>query len=211
MRKLYKFFTWMLVFIPVAVYMEYAGYPGLWVFFACVLAIVPLSKFLGKATEQVALHSNTMTAGLLNASFGNLIEVVVCVFALYAGLIGLVKASIFGSIIFNMLFLIGLAIFVGGIKHSEQKFDTMSARISTTMLLIAVIGLAMPTIFQITLGSENVQHVSDWVSVVLAITYICGLIFAFYTHKAYFDVIDNYVVEKIEPEWNKNTAMVIMI
>jgi Ca2+:H+ antiporter len=156
------------------------------IFFASVLAIVPLAGYIGHATEELAGRLGPGIGGLLNATFGNAAELIIGIFALRHGLIGLVKASITGSIIGNVLLVLGAAAFVGGLQKPVLKFNRTAAGLGTTMLLLSAIGLVVPAVFHML-----VRRVPDApelkldteIAVVLFLTYCVSLIFTLKTHR----------------------------
>src|SRR6476620_3070399 len=137
----------LLLFVPAAIGAELAHISPVLVLALSALAIVPLSGFLGRATEEIAVHTCPTVGGLLNATLGNLAELIIASVALRAGLLDLVKASITGSILGNLLLVLGIALFAGGLKSKVQKFNPTLAWASSTVLLIAVFGLVVPTLF----------------------------------------------------------------
>src|SRR5919107_1181849 len=145
-----KFLYWLLVFAPIAIVAELMHASPLVVFALSALAIIPLSGILGVATEQLAGHTGPTIGGLLNATLGNLAELIIAALALRAGLIGLVKASITGSILGNLLLVLGAAQLAGGLKYKTQQFNPNLAGMSVSLLVIAVIGLVVPALFHAT-------------------------------------------------------------
>src|SRR2546423_5893597 len=143
LKVLYAF----LIFVPIAIVARLLGAPPIVVFVLAALAIVPLSGVMGAATETVAEHTSPAIGGVLSATMGNLAELIIASVALQAGLIDLVKASITGSILGNLLLVLGIALFAGGLKFKVQKFNRHLAGHSTTVLLIAVFGLVVPALF----------------------------------------------------------------
>src|SRR5678815_4013936 len=140
---------WLLVFLPVSFLLEYvpALHNGTALFICSGLAIIPLAGIMGRATEHLAEHLGQGIGGLLNATFGNAAELIIALFALSKGLVSVVKASITGSIIGNILLVLGISMAAGGVKFSTQKFNKTAVRTSTTCLLVAAIALFTPTIF----------------------------------------------------------------
>ena len=137
----------LLIFVPIAIVARLLSSPPIVVFVLAALAIVPLSGVMGAATESVAEHTTPAIGGVLSATMGNLAELIIASVALRAGLIDLVKASITGSILGNLLLVLGIALFAGGLKFKVQKFNRNLAGHSTTVLLIAVFGLVVPALF----------------------------------------------------------------
>src|SRR4051812_7930088 len=149
LKKFKPSLDWLLVFVPVSILLEY--WPGLHndtaLFICSGLGIVPLAGIMGRATEQLSEHLGQGVGGLLNATFGNAAELIIGLMALHKGLIGVVKASITGSIIGNILLVLGAALAAGGFKHTEQRFNRTAMQTSTASLLLAAIGLLVPTVF----------------------------------------------------------------
>src|SRR5213596_1987853 len=136
-----KFLYGLLVFVPIAIVARLMGAPPIAIFILSALAIVPLSAVLGAATEAVAEHTTPAVGGVLSATMGNLAELIIAAVALRAGLIDLVKASITGSILGNLLLVLGVSLLLGGLKYQNQRFSPKLAASSSTVLLIAVFGL----------------------------------------------------------------------
>ncbi len=176
----------LLVFVPIALILKYAIHAsGTAVFIASAIAIIPLAGYVGRATERLSEHVGAGLGGLLNATFGNAAELIIAVFALRAGLQEVVKASITGSIIGNILLVFGLSAFLGGLKHTVQRFNRTAASLGATMLVLSAIGLVVPAIFHASAGEGFTQlerGLSLEISVVLMVTYILSLVFALKTH-----------------------------
>jgi Ca2+:H+ antiporter len=186
--------------IPIAVVLELIGAPATVVFAASALGIIPTAALMGRATEELAARSGPGIGGLLNVTFGNAPELIIALFALGQGLQEVVKASIVGSIIGNMLLVLGAAMLAGGIGRERQRFSRTSASIQTTMLMLASAALIMPAIFELVEGKGlpapgaeaihyggTVEHLSLAVAVVLIITYVVGLFFSLKTHRDLFN------------------------
>jgi Ca2+:H+ antiporter len=179
--------NWMLVLIPVAIGLEFAEADPLYIFIASAGAIIPLAGWMGRATEWISEHLGPGIGGLLNATFGNAAELIIAVMALRAGLFDVVKASITGSIIGNILLVLGLAILFGGAKFPELRFNRTAASLSTTLLALSAVALIMPAMFH-RLSESATQAPAERtlsleISIVLAITYVLSLIFSLHTHK----------------------------
>lgn len=179
----------LLVFVPVAVLMEIFKSPPLWVFFAAALAIVPMAGALGTATNVLAVHVGPALGGMLNATLGNATELIIAVIAVRAGHISVVKASLSGSIMGNLLLVLGLSIVAGGAKRDYLRFSRTHASMNSTMLMIAVAGLVMPAVFALTVFGDLQQHesarmenLSLWTSGVLVVLYLANMLFMFKTH-----------------------------
>ncbi len=175
----------LLLFIPAALVLEWTNASPIAVFFTSALAIVPLAGLMGKATEHLAEQMGEGIGGLLNATFGNAAELIIALMALRAGLTGVVKASITGSIIGNILLVFGLAVLVGGLRNQTLRFNRTAASVSTTLLALAAIGLVVPAIYHQVATGADVFH--EWelsfeISLVLFFVYILSLVFTLRTH-----------------------------
>ena len=178
----------LLIFVPIAIVLEWLVHASPeWIFVTSCLAIIPLAGLMGKATEHLAEHVGEGIGGLLNATFGNAAELIIAIVALRAGLYDVVKASLTGSIIGNILLVFGLSALVGGVKYSTQKFNQTAANIGTTMLTLSAIGLVVPAIFHyLVVGTGapvSEQELSLEIAFVLIVTYVLSLVFTLKTHK----------------------------
>ncbi|HEY9232811.1 MAG TPA: calcium/proton exchanger [Blastocatellia bacterium] len=180
----------LLIFIPAAIVLHYTHAAELWVFIASGLAIVPLAGWMGKATEALAEKLGAGIGGLLNATFGNAAEMIIAFQGLRAGLTEVVKASLTGSILGNILLVLGVSILAGGMKHKSQKFNRTAATMSATLMALSAIGLLIPAVFHwVTAGQpradrlEAEANISFEIAIVLFATYILSLIFSLRTHK----------------------------
>lgn len=185
----------LLLFIPVSLAIRYYApwHHDLALFASAGLAIIPLAGWMGKATEHLAVHLGQGAGGLLNATFGNAAELIIALFALSKGLTDVVKASITGSIIGNVLLVLGMAIVGGGIKYKEQRFNRSGTRAAVTSLTLASIALITPTIFHVTADLRHAagyqllqERLSLAIALVLFITYGCVLWFSLVTHQHFF-------------------------
>ena len=182
--------NWLLIFVPVAIGLEFLT-PGAHtlIFIAACLAIVPLAGWLGHATEELAHHTGEGVGGLLNATFGNAAELIIALMALRQGLHSVVKASLTGSIIGNILLVLGAAVLAGGLKHKHQRFNVTGARAQATLLTLAAIALAMPAAFHALAGpgaTIREDRLSLGISLVLLAAYGLHLVFSLGTHKQLF-------------------------
>jgi Ca2+:H+ antiporter len=204
-----KFFKLMLVFVPVAIGAKLMGVSPIAVFFLCAVAVVPLAKFIGEATEELAARTNPAVGGLLNASFGNATELIIGLFALQAGLVEVVKASITGSIIGNLLLVLGMAVFCGGLGKEKQSFSATAAKAAGSTLLLAVIALVIPAIFLITAPAQTavVETLSVLVAVIMIGAYGASLLFSLHTHKHLY----TEEVGKYEPKWSVAKSVAVLL
>jgi len=173
------------VFAPIAAILEFMHANPIAIFAASGLAIIPLAGMMGRATEHLSEKLGEGLGGLLNATFGNAAELIIALMALRKDLFDVVKASITGSIIGNVLLVLGVSVLMGGLKYPKQVFNKTAAMIGSTMLGLSAIALLMPAVFHIIVrGKANVQEqdLSLEIAVVLIITYILSLIFTLRTH-----------------------------
>ncbi len=194
---------------PVAIGMRVIGAPDLATFLTSAAAIVPLAGLIGRATEQLALHTGPRIGGLVNATFGNVTELIIAVFLILDDRIEMVKASLTGSIIGNLLLVLGLSLFVGGLKHDRQSFNARSASVHATSLALAVTGLLMPALFSLGTHATFAQRevVSGVVAGVLILMYIAALVFTLVTHEHLFRTPR----EDETPAWSRRKAVVVLL
>jgi Ca2+:H+ antiporter len=190
--------------IPAAVIVDLADAPATAVFFVSAVALIPPAALMGRATEELAERSGNVIGGLLNVTFGNAPELIIALFALGKGLHEVVKASLIGSILGNVLLVMGAAMLVGGLSghrtHGVQKFGRTAASVQSTMLLLAVAALIMPGVFALVEGDglphpgdprvhypSDLEHLSFAVAIVLIVSYGAGLLFSLRTHASLFN------------------------
>jgi Ca2+:H+ antiporter len=182
--------SWLLVFVPIAIGLELlAPERHLAIFLASALAIVPLAGWMGRATEQLAVRLGEGVGGLLNATFGNAAELIIAFAALRAGLHTVVKASLVGSIVGNILLVLGAAMLAGGLRHREQHYNVAGARSQATLLTLAAIALILPAAYRAAAGGEAapaIGSLSVWMSLVLLAVYGLNLLFSLVTHPGLF-------------------------
>jgi Ca2+:H+ antiporter len=185
--------NWLLVFVPITAVLAYAVHPGDAILFTvAALAIVPIAANMGQATENLAVRTGPTIGGLLNATFGNATELIIAFFALQAGKIEVVKASITGSMIGNMLLVLGLALFLGGLRFQKQTFNKEMAGSLASLLLIVMIAFLVPALFDWTERIDGISPAQTLISdeqfslaaaIVLIGLYVCNMIFSLVTHK----------------------------
>lgn len=178
-----KYLYALLVFVPLAVVAELAGSSPSLILISSALGMVPLAGLLGEATEELAVATGPRLGGFLNATLGNAAELIITIVALSAGKVTLVQASITGSILGNLLLILGFSMLMGGFKNGLLKFDRTLAGVSSTMMILAVIGLIVPTVFQAFHGpehlAEDLENMSLGVAGVLLLLYILSVVFTF--------------------------------
>ena len=193
------FFTtklnYLLICVPAAMLARGGGWGDGWVFTLSLLAICPLAERLGFITEQLAEYTNPTVGGLLNATFGNLTEVIVSIFALKAGLLRVVQLSLLGSILSNMLLVLGCAFLFGGLTRKEQTFNAEGVMMNFGLLLLAVMGLSLPAILHFTHtelhGTDSELALSRFSSCILLLIYVAFLYFQLVTHSHLYDEDDD--------------------
>lgn len=183
-------FLALLLFITISIAGHFLHWSSLTIFITSALAIVPLAAWMGTATEEIAVVLGPSLGGLLNATFGNATELIIGLVALNAGLIDVVKASITGSIIGNLLLVMGLSMFLGGLRYKEQTFQPIVARTNASAMNLAVIAMLLPTAVNYTssgVDKATIQHLSEWVAIVLILVYGLTLLFSMKTHSYLYD------------------------
>ncbi len=208
----------LLIFILLAVAAELLQWSPVFVFFAAALGVVPLAALMGRATEELATYTGPKAGGLLNATLGNAAELIITIVAikkgadnpaLREGLMDLVKASITGSILGNLLLILGFSILLGGLKYRRQTFDKTQAGVNATMLIVAVIALAVPSFFNQSIDAVNhagVEYLSIGVAIVMIAVYGLSILFSFREANPHGDLADIH-----QPSWSVNKAVGALI
>jgi Ca2+:H+ antiporter len=208
-----KYVFILLVFVPIAIAAELMHASPLVIFAMSALAIIPLSGLLGRATEELAGHTGSTIGGLINATLGNFAEFVIAGFALHAGLIDLVKASITGSVLGNLLLVLGAAQLAGGLKYKTQKINPNLAGMSSTLLVVAVLGLVMPAVFHAVHPDPLRRATVDMsvgVACFLIIGYVLSLVYSMGTHKAVFCEGGDVSSHESPPTWTLRKSLAIL-
>jgi Ca2+:H+ antiporter len=209
----------LLVFAPIAVVLNLVGADHLILFAMAIIGLIPLAKLIGDSTEHLATHYGATLGSLLNVTFGNAAEIIISVVAINAGLIELVKASITGSILGNIMLIFGLSLIAGGVKHKEQIFNRENAGLQSSLIFLAIIGLAIPTILSTTVlkpidlvSQLKLQILSDVLAIVLICVYVAGILFTFFTHKHLFVAPGgaDEVLEQNHNRWSKRKSFLIL-
>jgi Ca2+:H+ antiporter len=180
-----KILSILLIFIPVSVVAQFQDGSAALIFITSALAIIPLAAWMGTATEEISVVLGPNLGGLMNATFGNATELIIGIVALKAGLVDVVKASITGSIIGNLLLVMGLSMLLGGLKFKEQQFKSVVARLNASVMNLAVIAILVPTAVQATsagIEESTMQRLSGAVAIVLIVVYLLTLLFSMKTH-----------------------------
>ncbi len=210
-------------FIPIAILLELNHAEAAIIFGAAAAGVVPTAALMGRATEELAHRSGPGIGGLLNVTFGNAPEMIIAIFALNAGLQEVVKASIIGSILGNILLVMGAAMLVGGLKKPFQTFNPTAAAVQSSMLLLAAVALVMPTVFQLVsggglpqVGEERVNFGADLetmsliVACILLGSYAAGLVFSLRSHRALFNPTAGAEGEIEEARWSVKTSVIVL-
>jgi len=194
-------FLWLLLFVPIAALADFLHAPATAIFFLSAIAIIPLAKYIGQATEELAAKTSAALGGLLNVTFGNATELIIGIFALRAGLIEVVKASITGSILGNLLLVLGTAMIAGGASRKAQKFNRAGAMAGGSTLFLAVAALVIPAVLLIAAPTTNgaaIEHLSVLVAICVIALYGASLFFSLVTH--------TYLYESDAEESKTNTS-----
>lgn len=213
---------WLLLAVPAAFAIRFvpAWNNETLLFIVTAIAIIPLAGWMGRATGQLSARAGQGIGGLLNATFGNAAELIIALMALHKGLIGVVKASITGSIIGNILLVVGASMLAGGMRFERQTFNKTAANLATTSLVLAAIALIIPTVFHLAAdrqpGGWSPQaegSLSLAIAVVLFVTYILWLVFSLITHKGLFAGHASILPandEKMAPSWSVSKAVTVL-
>ncbi len=206
---------WLLAFVPAGMILDAReDVPAALTFATAALAILPLAALLVRATEQIAERAGSAVGGLLNATFGNAPELIIAVVALRAGELDLVKGSIIGTILGNLLFVLGLSFLLGGVRHHEQVYNPAGARVQSSVMMIAAISMIVPSIFHNFITPETAhleQDLNVAVAVVLLGTYALSLIFMLRTHPDYFAVTSHEEHAETAERWSPALAAGVLI
>lgn len=204
----------MLTFIPITVFARFFLHAsdGI-VFILCCIGIVPLAKVLGDATEQISLYTGPKVGGFLNATMGNVPELLICGFAVKDGLYSLVLASLAGSILGNVLLVMGMSILLGGLKFKFLKFNKHITQNNFTLLGFAAFSMIIPFFFETATGSEvsatSISNFSLALAIIMVTLYILGLVFSLFTHRDIFHNPDEE--EEEEAKWTLKQGVIILL
>ena len=188
-RRLRPRLHWLLALVPVSIAAELTSH-DLVVFVTSALAIVPLAAIIGTATEQLALHAGQRVGGLLNATLGNATELIISLFLILDNRLEIVKASLTGSILGNLLLVLGMSLFLGGLRHHRQRYNPATASVHASSMALAVAGFLMPALFVLSSGGDSFlerEVVSGTVAAILIAVYVAVLLFTLVTHADLFD------------------------
>ena len=201
----------LLIFVPISGALAILHAPAAWRFVGSAIATVPLAAMMGRSTEELSKRLGAQWGALVNATFGNATELIIGIFALHAGLIGLVRASIIGSILGNILLVLGASALAGGLKHRFQEFNQDLAQTNSITLLLAVVAISVPALFvnsyhtDVSAELNPVELLSIWVAGLLLVFYVVSLVFSLRTHEDHFR--SHVIEEEDPPQWSTSAAV----
>ncbi|WP_071396991.1 calcium/proton exchanger [Bacillus tuaregi] len=199
--------------VPLSIIGSLMNWPSILLFVIYCLTIIALASYMGRATESLAVVAGPRIGGLLNATFGNAVELIISIFSLKAGLVGVVLASLTGSVLGNLLLVAGLSFFIGGVKFKRQQFDVYDARHNSGLLMFAVIvAFMIPEVFSMTMNEGKTIALSVGISIILIALYLAALFFKLVTHRGVYQHKEENGVEDHaeEPEWGRGKAITIL-
>ena len=205
------FFVMVMIGVPFSVIGNFLHFSPVVMFIVYCLTIIALAAYMGRATESLAIVAGPRIGGMLNATFGNAVELIISIFALKAGLIQVVLASLTGSVLGNLLLVAGLSFFIGGLKFKRQEFNVYDARHNSGLLMFAVIvAFVIPEIFSWEMTEAASLRLSVGISIILILLYMAALLFKLVTHRGVYQHRSDEVEEHEKPEWNKGRAITIL-
>jgi Ca2+:H+ antiporter len=198
--------NWLLIFIPITVALEHLTPKAhTWIFFSACVAIVPIARLIVLSTEQISTRTGEAVGGLLNATFGNAPELIITLVALKAGYADMVRGSLIGAILANLLLALGIGFLLGGFRFRDQKFNAIAARAYSTMMLLAVTSLIVPSSFSRFFAPEGTirqeQLLNIGIAVVLLLAYSLYLVFSLKTHPHAFASLEQEGTHHEGPQW----------
>ena len=199
--------------VPVSVIGTFMHWPSILLFILYCLTIIALSSYMGRATESLAIVAGPRIGGLLNATFGNAVELIISIFSLKAGLVGVVLASLTGSVLGNLLLVAGLSFFAGGLKFKRQKFNVYDARHNSGLLMFAIIvAFVIPEVFSMNMNDTKKLSLSIGISITLILLYLAALLFKLVTHRGVYqsDSAAEHHHDEV-PEWGKGRAIGVLL
>lgn len=208
---------WLLIFVPIALAAQFLFDQPVVVFVSSCVAIVPLAGLIGRATDQLAERAGPTVGGLLNATFGNVTELIISILLVWAGEFEIVKATLIGSILGNLVLVLGASYLFGGLRHGEQRFDSRAARLHSASLVLAVAGLVMPAAFVQFYAHETVAQIeviSLGVAAVLIVLYVAALVFTLGRHgprNHRTTVVVNPRPAEDPPGWSTQRSLIVLL
>lgn len=213
-----KYLKWLLLFIPVSITADAIHLSKSLVFLTVCLSIIPLAAVIGTATEQISLYTGSKVGGLISATMSNVPELLIGFFAVKAGFYNIVLASMAGSMLGNILLVLGVSIFLGGLKRKYQSFDKTIARSNFILLLFAATSIIIPFALKYAIRGSDRVNLNDGliatsfsIAVILLITYIAGLVFSLVTHRNIFVRQEDREEQNEQPDWSLLKAVIILL
>ncbi len=204
----------LLIALPLAILAEIGHWGEIWVFVLSALGVIPMARYIGEATEALAHFTGPRVGGLLNATLGNAAELIITIFAIREGLLDLVKASITGSILGNLLLVLGMSIVVGGVRHGVQSFHRQQATNNAILLTLAIVALVVPSLFSHYISpdwSVQVEALSLGVAGVMILLYVLGLIFSFKRSDGPLTATQSEKRRPAKHVWPMRTAILVLV
>lgn len=208
--RLFRVSSLLLVAIPLAFLFRFGNFGPIAVFLAAGLGIIPLAAYMGRATEALAAYLGPQLGGLLNAAFGNAAELILSIMALRRGLYAVVKASLTGSIIGNALLILGMSFLVGGLRHGKQSFDRLMVSLQSTLLVLAAIGLAVPSVLFHRLDRAAEVNLSMEVATVLFLTYCLSVVFSLLRQESGEETVGGAPSPSFATHWSVSRASLVL-
>jgi Ca2+:H+ antiporter len=204
--------NWLLAFVPITVVLDHAGQaPAPVLFFSAALAIIPIAALIVRATEQLATRTGDAVGGLLNATFGNAPELIISLVALRAGLLEMVRASLVGAILANLLLALGVGFLMGGVRHHDQRFNPAATRAYSTTMFLAAVSLAVPSAFSRVFAPQDSirqeQLLNLGIAGLLLLAYALYLLFSLKTHPGAFASVESQHEEDHHEQWGLPRAL----
>ncbi|MEH7181287.1 calcium/proton exchanger [Neobacillus vireti] len=210
MEKIFMILTF--IGVPLSVIGTLMHWPTMLLFIVYCVAIIALASYMGRATESLAIVAGPRVGGLLNATFGNAVELIISIFALKEGLVGVVLASLTGSVLGNLLLVAGFSFFIGGLKFKRQTFNVHDARHNSGLLMFAVIvAFVIPEVFSMEMNESETLSLSIGISVILILLYLAALFFKLVTHRGVYQSENTEKHHEEEPEWGKGKAITVLL
>nr|WP_263323176.1 calcium/proton exchanger [Neobacillus sp. Marseille-Q6967] len=210
MSKIFMLLTF--IGVPLSVIGTLMHWPTMILFTVYCVSIIALASYMGRATESLAIVAGPRIGGLLNATFGNAVELIISIFALREGLVGVVLASLTGSVLGNLLLVAGLSFFVGGLKFKRQTFNVHDARHNSGLLMFAVIvAFVVPEVFSMDMNESRTLSLSIGISVILILLYLAALFFKLVTHRGVYQSENEAAHHDEVPEWGKGKAILVLL
>jgi Ca2+:H+ antiporter len=208
-----KILKFMLIFVPISFIAEFMHASPSIMFVLAALSIIPLAGLMGEGTEEISFYAGPKIGGFLNGTFGNATELIISFFALKEGLFEVVKSSIAGAVIGNVLLVLGASMLAGGLKYKSQTFNKQVVEVSSSMLLFAVVGLCIPALFTHTVDpsllNTRYEGLSIFVAIIMIAIYILSLVFSFFTHKHIYAI--NSEEEEGTAKWSLKKSILVLV